>query len=189
MTERERLRERERIATLFEAHRKAPGTPYDDSHFLDYLLEAPDKRRAVYHSLAGLRRLNAFIDQVQLEYSIHFSQRDRDANYGIDPFVAKVMELRDSPRASLSSFDARRAGVGWLVVALSNLAVLIPAVVLWRNLTVLAVLGGLLLAINGYWFWTYRRRKRYDHELQRLLMAADDAHRKQAAKARVAGLG
>ncbi len=72
---------RTRIIQLFEKHRAAPGAPYDEGHFLDFLLRDPKKERAVYNSFSGLRRFNAFLDEVQYELGVCFSLDDRDANY------------------------------------------------------------------------------------------------------------
>jgi hypothetical protein len=46
---------RDRVVAIFEKHRIAPGTPYEEDHFPDFLLPHPQKARAVYDSLRGLR--------------------------------------------------------------------------------------------------------------------------------------
>src|SRR5262245_36245708 len=82
--------DRARILTLFEQHRARPGTPYDESHFLDFLLPDPQRKHAVHGSFRGLRRYNAFIDDVQLEFAICFSLKDRETDFSVDRFVARV---------------------------------------------------------------------------------------------------
>jgi hypothetical protein len=189
VTERDRLRERERILAIFEAHREQPGAAIDESHFLDFLLAAPDRKRAVYDSYAGMQRLDAFIDQLQLEYGVYISRADHDANYTLDRFVARVVELRDAPRTSLNTLDSQATTVGWLAVALTNLVVIAPALVLWQYPTVQMAIALPWLALNVYWFWRHRRRQAYNDELRRRLLAAIAAQRKQAEKHQFDGIG
>jgi len=53
----------ERIGSASEA-------PYDESHFLAFLLRQPDGKRALYNSFRGLRRFSAFIDEVKFEFAV-----------------------------------------------------------------------------------------------------------------------
>lgn len=112
----------EDVLRFFEAHRATPGTPFDHSHFLDYLMAQPASVRAVYNSFSGLRRFNAFVDDIQLHFGICFSLADRDANYSLEKFSRRVEQLRASPRSSLASFrNQRRAGFGWSSIAFLNI--------------------------------------------------------------------
>lgn len=109
------------VLRLFESHRATPGAPFDHSHFLDYLLAHPGSTRAIYNSFSGLRRFNAFVNEIQLHFGICFSLADRDANYSLEKFSRRVEELRASPRSSLASFrNQRRAGFGWGSIAFLN---------------------------------------------------------------------
>lgn len=99
-----------------------PGAPFDESHFLDYLMTKPKYKRAVYNSFSGLRRYNAFIDELQLHFSICFSLRDFEANYPLDKLVQRIAELQASRRSCLASFrDQRRHGFGWGTIFIANL--------------------------------------------------------------------
>ena len=167
------MSEKEHIVAVFESHRKAPGTPYSEDHFLDYLLEHPEKKRAVYNSFSGLRRFNAFIDHVQMDYSICFSLKDRDANYSLDMFVARVVELRGSPRSSLASFkNQARAGLGWAPVFIAN-TILILACVVSRSYAIpLAGCITFLILFNTAVAIFFVRYRRYMARLQQKLQAA-----------------
>jgi hypothetical protein len=103
----------------------APGSPYEDDHFLDFLLSDPKERRAVYGSFRGLRRFSAFIDETQYEFSICFSVADLEANYSLEKFVDRILQLRSSRRGSLKSLNNQvREGPGWGVLAVGNLLLL-----------------------------------------------------------------
>jgi hypothetical protein len=140
---------RTKVIELFEKHRAAPGAPYDEEHFLDFLLVTPKKARAIYDSFSGLRRYNAFVDDVQLEFAICFSLKDRESNYSLPKFVDRVIELEKSRRGSLASLkNQARAGAGWHVVVIANLVVLIVGV--WLNGSVWAILTlcGIAVVLN-----------------------------------------
>jgi hypothetical protein len=102
------------VLQLFERHRAAPGTPFEESRFLEFLLAHPKEKRAVHNSFSGLRRCNAFISEVQLHFSIGFSLKDFEANYSLARFAQRVAEFQASRRASLASLrNQKRHGFGW----------------------------------------------------------------------------
>jgi hypothetical protein len=190
MTERERQRQRERVLVIFEAHRETPGATFDDAHFLDFLLAAPEKKRAVYESVTGLKRLDAFLDQIQLEYSICFSHAERGANYPLDAFVDKVTALVEAPRASLSSFQGlAKPMFDWPVAGVGNIVILLLVLAQLDRPWVVAFLVVLGLALNGLWLWSRRRYANYRKGLHRQLLLAIDAQRKLAARQRIDSLG
>ena len=148
---------KERVLALFEKHRASPGAPYDANHFLDFLLPAPAKDRTVYNSFSGLRRFNAFLDELQFEFAVCFSFKDRDANYSLDRFVARVQELQQSRRSSLASlkYQSTIPVEGFVVVI--NLILLVTALASKNNVWVLAAAITGLLAFN-VWYYRFRRK-------------------------------
>ena len=157
---------RDKVVALFEKHRIAPGTPYDEDHFLDFLLHEPKKKRAVYDSFRGLRRFNAFIDDVQCEFAVCLSHGDREANYSLNKFVDRVKELEASPRSSLASLDNRmKALPEWNLVVVVNFILLVLAVWLRTRTWAIVVLIGAAFFINGSYLRFWRRTKRYNASL------------------------
>lgn len=111
----------ETILALFERHRAVPHSPFEETHFLDYLLARPKGKSAVRNSFSGLRRFNRFIGDVQMHFGICFSLHDREANYSLEAFISRVKELKASHRSSLTSFrNQDRAGFGWGAVLVLN---------------------------------------------------------------------
>jgi hypothetical protein len=154
---------RDKVLVLFEKHRFAPGAPYDDGYFLDFLLPNPKKKGALYDSFRGLRRFNAFFDEVQYEFAICFSVEDRDANYSLDRFVDRVKELEKSRRSSLASLKNRmRAGVGVNVIFFANFPLVIMAIFARNNMWAMAVLA-VIAAIMNVWFARFSARARAYH--------------------------
>ena len=59
---------RENIFAIFERHHAIPGATFDESHFMDFLMANPERKGAIRNSFTGLRRFNAFIDEIQYKY-------------------------------------------------------------------------------------------------------------------------
>jgi hypothetical protein len=190
MTERERQRQRERVLVIFEEHRETPGAAFDEAHFLDFLLAAPEKKRAVYDSVAGMKRLDAFLDQIQLEYSICFTHAERNANFALDAFVERVVALAEAPRTSMVSFQGlSRPFFDWPVAGVGNVVILLAVLALLDRPWIVAIIVAIGLALNGLWLWSRRRYAQYRQQLQRQLLLAIDARRKLATKQRIDSLG
>ncbi|MFZ5724237.1 MAG: hypothetical protein ACOY33_11325 [Pseudomonadota bacterium] len=110
---------RNRLLELFEKHRATPGADFDENHFLDYLVASPAGRGAFRESFRGLRRYNAYLDEVQGDFAIHFSQGDREKNFTLEEFAERVEQLELSPQSSLSSLAcSEKAGAGWATIIL-----------------------------------------------------------------------
>jgi hypothetical protein len=159
--------DREIILELFERHRQTPGAPFHESRFLDYLLANPSRKHAVHNSFSGPRRFNAFIDAVQLEFSICFSVRDREAHYSLEKFVDRVGVLKNSRRSSLASLrNQQPRGFDWGIAFVLNLFGALPlifAMKLWRPLGALVAI--LLVLANAGLVRFYRREQAYHARL------------------------
>jgi hypothetical protein len=165
----------DRIIQLFEKHRATPAAPYDESHFLDFLVAEPAHERAVYNSFRGLRRFNAFIDDVQLEFAVCFSTEDRDANYSLQRFVHRAIELQASRRGSLKSLNNQiKAGPGWHVLVIADLGLLVLAT--WAKGSVWAVAAlCAFAALVNLWFCRFTwRAKAYLLRLRARIEAAGE---------------
>jgi len=89
---------RNAIILAFDKHRAQPNTPFDDSRFLDFLIAKPGEKGCVRNSFRGLRRLNAFLNEIQYDYGVCFSLKDRETVYSLDNFIASIIALQKSPR-------------------------------------------------------------------------------------------
>lgn len=164
---------RNRILELFEKHRAAPGEPYDEDHFLDFLLARPKRKGALYDSFRGLRRFNSFVDDVQYEFAVCLSLADREANYPLDEFVSRVLELQKSRRGSLKSLDNQaKAGAGWQLLVVADFILVAAAVWLKDSPWAWPAIVGLALVLN-LWFVRFAwRAKAYLAKLRARIEAA-----------------
>jgi hypothetical protein len=116
---------RQLILEIFERHRATPGAPFEESHFLDFLLAAPKSAGAVLKNFQGLRRLNRFIKDVQYEFAVFFSPLDRETSYSVDTLIERITRLQASTDRSLRSLrNQQRASTGWGVAVIANLMLL-----------------------------------------------------------------
>src|SRR5688572_13369508 len=159
------------VLRIFEEHRAVPGAPFEESHFLDFLLAEPKSARAVHNSFSGLRRYNAFIDAVQLHFAICFSVHDFEANYSLSTFVERVAQLQASRRSSLASFrNQQRHGYGWgSVLTISLFAVFVIVAASKLSQVLAAAIALLWSLVVGFCALHFVRWRSYQRRLKALL--------------------
>src|SRR5690554_6224997 len=109
------------VLELFEKHRKMPGEEFDPDYFFDFLMSKPKGKGAFRNSFLGLRRFNAFWDEVQLEFGVCFSVKDRESDYSLNRFCERIEELQNSNRSSKASLRNRaKYGFEWNVFVFGN---------------------------------------------------------------------
>jgi hypothetical protein len=158
--------DRKAVLDIFERHRASPGTPLDESHFLDFLAANPKGTGVIRNSFSGLRRYNAFIDDVQIQFNVCLSVKDFNANYSLAQFLARIGEFQRSPKGSITSLrNQTRRGFGWGTVTVGNfLAVCFLVAVLRVSpligyLTVPAIALANILLLRFFLRWrSYSRR-------------------------------
>ncbi len=120
-----------KVIELFEKHRKKPGADFDDSHFFDYLICKPKNIGAFRDSFSGLWRFNRLWDDLQLEFGICFSLKDREKNYSLSDFCSRIEQLKESKRSSISSLINReKVEFEWNLFISANILVLSVATLL-----------------------------------------------------------
>lgn len=159
-----------KIIELFEAIRATPGAAFDEGHFLDYLLAEPGGKDVVRNSFAGLRRFNAFVELVQLEFGVCFSLKDLEANYSLDKFVKRTEELAARPAGSMRSLQNQKsAGAGLGPILLLNLVLLFVGFAA-RDYWWALGLVFLAAAIANSWFLRFASERRaYLKKLEELI--------------------
>lgn len=124
------------VLRLFEAARKNPGAAYEPERFMAYLTSPPPPGRRVADTFAGRRRFITFMDAVQLEFGVCFTNEDWERGLGVAEFTSLVEAKRANPKAAqrlaarrLQEARTSRAGepIKFAIVAGALLAV--PAVV------------------------------------------------------------
>jgi hypothetical protein len=150
---------RDQALAAFERFRAVPGAPFEESHFLDYLV-ANSARRGSTSNGEGRRRLIDFIEAIQLEYGICFSLADLDRSFSLDAFVERANVLQASRRGSLASLKTQeRADPGWTAVVLLDL-ILVGISVHFRSTPVVPVILLFLAVLLSAAFAVFANRNR-----------------------------
>lgn len=154
-----------RILEIFEKHRKNPGNALDEQHFLDYLLADPKYKGAFRNSFSGLRRFNAFWNEIQLEFKVCFQLKDRDKNYSLGQFTDRVIELANSAKSSLAALRHQmKQPFDWNVFIIYNLLLLIPIAFINSNYFLYGYFAFIIL-INAFFIKFYLNQKSYLQKL------------------------
>ena len=79
---------REAVVRLFEMARQSKGEQYDPDRFLAFFTGSPAPTgRRVADTFGGRRRFVRFLEAVQLEFGVCFSNEDRDRGFTMEEFV------------------------------------------------------------------------------------------------------
>jgi hypothetical protein len=168
---------RQRVLEAFEKHRAQPGAPFDELHFLDFLMPAPKTVGAIHNSFSGLRRFNRFIDDIQYEYAVCFSLADRETDHSLEKFVERINALQKSRQGSLKALkNQERAAAGWNVIVIAGLVLLCAACAFRRNSLVAVVLVALTIAVTVAFSMFAHRAAAY-LRLLRSRIEADEDHK------------
>lgn len=150
------------VLELFEKHRKLPGEEFDPEYFFDFLVREPKGKGAFRNSFRGLRRFNAFWDDVQLRFGVCFSVKDRETDYSLERFCERIEELQHSKRSSKASLRNRaKYGFEWSIFVFLN-TILIGLAVAVSGIFLLATTIWVGIAyINYKLVASYLKEKRY----------------------------
>ena len=158
------------IAGIFERTRQTPNTPYEPERLVAFLTHPPAPGKRVADTIAGRRRGVRFMNALQLEMGICFTQEEWERGFGLDDLAALTAAKQAKPdqglrlaRKRLEEAGRRRAGEP-LKFALLMLPILIGAVAAdaWPIKAVLLLLwlGGV-----GLVAWLSFAEVRYSREL------------------------
>lgn len=165
---------RDYVLSSFEKFRAHPGAQFDESHFLDFLIENPAGKGAVRNSFGGLRRFNKFVDLIEIELGICFSQADLERPFSVDAFVERASALQSSPKASLASLKNReRAGAGWTPLVFLDL-ILVGVAVGFKDTPAITVISVSTAIVASAAFAVFAmRNKRHLAQLRQQVESGD----------------
>jgi len=87
------------VLRLFDAARQSPEATFERERFLAYLTSPPASTgRRVADTFAGRRRLVRFMDSVQLEFGICFTNEEWERGLGVAEFTSLVDAKRANPK-------------------------------------------------------------------------------------------
>lgn len=80
---------RERILKIFNFCRKRADAPFEESHFMDFLLFPPSEKDQIRNSFRGANKHGDFMRKIELEFGICFTLSDYDSTFSLDAFTKK----------------------------------------------------------------------------------------------------
>jgi hypothetical protein len=93
---------RNRLLSIFEQTRQAPGAPYEPERLLAFLTEPPaPKGRRVADTFTGRRRFVRFMNTIQLETGVCFTLQEWDGGFGLDDLARLVLAKMARPDQAL----------------------------------------------------------------------------------------
>lgn len=92
---------RETIAGIFQQVRQAPNAPYQPERFLAFLTAPPAAGKRVADTFAGRRRFVRFMNAVQRELAICFTQEEWERGFGLDEVAVLAAAKRAKPAQGL----------------------------------------------------------------------------------------
>jgi hypothetical protein len=99
---------REAVVRLFEAARQSKGGQFDPDRFLAFLTEVPALTgRRVVDTFRGRRRFVRFMDAVQMELGVCFSNEDWERGFTMDEFV-ECIEMKIAKPSEAHRLAQRR---------------------------------------------------------------------------------
>ena len=159
---------------IFQKNRSKKSEYFNEDYFLTYLIATPQQNHKIGHihnSFDGNRRHNSFLDDIQLEFAICFSFKDKDKNYSLEKFISRIEELTNNKRATNSALNYRlNQKYGWHRLVIINLVFLIILFQGFKRNIILGVfLGTLVLGINLLSIFIYQKEKTYYQKLKRIV--------------------
>ena len=98
----------EAVRRLFEDARKRKGAPVEEERFLAYLTDPPAPTgRRVADTFAGRFRFVRFMESVQLEFGICFSNQEWERGVSLDQFATLVAAKAAEPGSARRLADKR----------------------------------------------------------------------------------
>ena len=100
----------EAVVRHFEAARQTPGAPYDPQRFLAYLTDPPTPTgRTVRDTFRGRLRLVRFMESLQLEVGICFTNKEWERGTGLAELTS-LIEAKRANRSSQARLATKRVG-------------------------------------------------------------------------------
>ncbi|MDO5106287.1 hypothetical protein [Capnocytophaga sp.] len=115
---------RERILKVFHLCRKKANTPFEATHFMDFLLFPPSEKDQIRNSFRGANQHGNFMRKIELEFGICFTLSDYDSTFTLDAFTKKVIERINKPKSNISIIKERVSEKNYFIFEIVTMLIL-----------------------------------------------------------------
>ncbi len=153
------------ILEIFQRNRQTPQSPFDESHFLDYLLSPPATKNNIKNSFKGVSRYYRFFEDVELTFGICFSLSDQDRFYSINQFVKKTKERIGKDRGNKMILDRRLQEKDHYYIEVV-MTIILVTLIYFLKIHIITILFGIIYVIVVIWMVRNKlRNKRHNKRL------------------------
>lgn len=158
------------ILKIFDKVRQLPGSDFDESHFLDFLIHPASRKNNIKNSFKGVRKYYNFFSAVELRFGICFSLSDQDRFYSVDQFVSKTKERIGNSRGNKMIIKQRVSEKDHYYIEFF-LTLTLALVIAFFKIHFITVIGVIFYGVALWWIVGSRlKSKRHDRELYKIIM-------------------
>ncbi|MEL6256566.1 MAG: hypothetical protein AAFR87_31480 [Bacteroidota bacterium] len=156
----------DKIREIFQEHRQNVNLPFEEEHFLDFLLAKDIKVGSIRNSFRGLARYNRFMEAIQMEFGICLKVADKEKTFALDEFVEKVEEMLANPQSSKAAMRyLLRRPFEWKLFLFLNAFLIIAASFSYSIPFLFMLILMILMLANGILINIHFRDKRFARSL------------------------
>ena len=146
---------RERVLKIFCQCRSKADAPFDESHFMDFLLYPPSKKDQFRNSFLGAYKHGNFMRKIELEFAICFTLSDYDSAFSLNAFCQKISQRIEKKSSNIALIKQRMNEKNYFIFEIAMLLIL-GALYYFLGLHWLPILLTPLFLIAIFWVFYHR---------------------------------
>ncbi|MFK8281353.1 hypothetical protein [Capnocytophaga cynodegmi] len=167
---------KEQILKIFSLCRKKANAPFEESHFMDFLLFPPSKKGQIRNSFRGANKHGNFMRKIELEFGICFTLSDYDTTFSLDTFTQKVAERISKHKSNVFIIKERTNEKNYFIFEIITILILCSLYYFLGFHWLPILLTPLFLAVV---YWISSRRiidMRHNKKLSKIIFEKYETH-------------
>ncbi|RYJ38540.1 hypothetical protein NU08_2517 [Flavobacterium anhuiense] len=162
---------KEKIIEIFKEERQKPNENFEESHFLDFLTFPPHKKDNIKNSFKGVKKYYAFMNRLELEFSICFTLPDLDKMYSIDKITKKVIERIGKRRGNIMIIKQRTQQKETYYIEIFFFILVIASLAFW-GINLFSVIISIAFGYAIYWILNSKIKSiKHDKKLKEKILS------------------
>lgn len=145
---------REKLLAILQSEQENKNTPFDESKFLDYLIDPKSKPNSPPKYLKSSGQHDRFTDKVELEFGICFRDSDNYRYCTFEKYIEKIKDRLGKKKANILILDQRKKELNqfklesFLICTITGIAYIVN--VKWFAIAILILVGAILIWTTYY---------------------------------------